>query len=576
MDNKKSTNKADATMVLDIVESLLTLSSNLQDSGVWLTNTLWELTGAYAIFLMVDSGVGYGKQRIISVTPERKFNLIDHILIDQFSTKARGLKKVTFLSSSDNQNADLRWNIGCGGPIENAIVAPFCVADEYLGCLLILELPPDDIGRPTMLKAIETLTNILSLVIRNSLLHEKQEEIISLRTNELRQMNHKLEEENNKRKEAEALLQNYNVRLEQEIQNQTEELRQKNILLEKEISEKIRAEEELRNTTVQLIQTEKLVSIGQLAAGVAHEVNNPLGAIGSSNSSIKECFKYIAENHNMQNDLMTRYKAIIAELIANIENDTHTYSSREIRQHKKDIVANLTAKELNEPEKIAEYLTSLGIYTDYDNFIPLLTDDKYPEVHKFLYCISSVIKGSKIIDLAVNQSSRVVLALKDFARSDEYTEIAPTNVKETIDTALILYGNVVKHGIEMKTELNAVPLINGYPHKLCQVWSNLIQNAVQAMDNHGTLSITLRQIDNNICVTISDTGPGIPENMLKKIFDPLFTTKKPGEGTGLGLDIAKKIVLMHNGNIKVESKPGQGAVFTVSLPINPKQQPIIN
>ncbi len=576
MCDKSTTNKADATMVLDIVESLLALSANLLDSGVWLTNTLWELTGAYAIFLMVDSSSGSGKQRMISVTPERKFNLIDHILIDQLSNKARDLKKVKFITSSDSENADLRWNIGCGSPVDNAIIAPFCVADEYLGCLLILELPPDDIGRKTMLKAIETLTNILSLVIRNSLLHEKQEETISLRTTELRIINHKLEEENNKRKEAEALLQNYNIRLEQEIQNQTEELRQKNILLQKEISEKIRTEEELRNTTVQLIQTEKLVSIGQLAAGVAHEVNNPLGAIGSSNSSVKDCFKYIAENLYMPNDLMNRYKALITDLIANIENDTHTYSSREIRQYKKDITAYLTEKGVNQPEIITEYITSIGLYTNYEKFIPLFTENNYAEIHKFLYCISSVIKGTKIIDLAVNQSSRVVLALKDFARSDEYAEISPTNVKDTIDTALILYGNIVKHGIEMKTELNDVPIINGYPHKLCQVWSNLIQNAVQAMDNHGTLTITLEQIDNNICVTISDTGPGIPENMLEKIFAPLFTTKKPGEGTGLGLDIAKKIVNMHNGSIKVESKLGQGAQFKVYLPIDPKPQSNIN
>ena len=112
-----------------------------------------------------------------------------------------------------------------------------------------------------------------------------------------------------------------------------------------------------------------------------------------------------------------------------------------------------------------------------------------------------------------------------------------------------------------------VPLINCYPDELVQVWINFISNSIQAMDNNGTLTIDVKNLEKQIQVSISDTGHGIPEEIRTKIFEPFFTTKKAGEGTGIGLDIVKKILEKHDAIMELESEVGKGTTFTVFLPV---------
>jgi signal transduction histidine kinase len=127
----------------------------------------------------------------------------------------------------------------------------------------------------------------------------------------------------------------------------------------------------------------------------------------------------------------------------------------------------------------------------------------------------------------------------------------------------------MKHGIELIKEFEPVPQLMCYPDELNQVWTNIIHNAIQAMDNKGILAIKLRSDENFIRICITDSGKGIPESIKDRIFEPFFTSKPKGEGSGLGLDIVKKIIEKHNGMIKVESKPGK-TTFCISLPINSK------
>ena len=133
---------------------------------------------------------------------------------------------------------------------------------------------------------------------------------------------------------------------------------------------------------------------------------------------------------------------------------------------------------------------------------------------------------------------------------------------------MTLYYNQIKHGVEVVKKFQPVPIIRCAPHELNQVWTNLIQNALQAMDNKGQLEIAVFQQNGQVVTQITDSGPGIPDEIKDRIFEPFFTTKPVGEGSGLGLDIVRKIVEKHQGNVEVESRPGR-TTFSVRLPIEP-------
>jgi len=164
-----------------------------------------------------------------------------------------------------------------------------------------------------------------------------------------------------------------------------------------------------------------------------------------------------------------------------------------------------------------------------------------------------------------------VFALKTYARYDQSGEMIVANLTEGIETVLTLYQNQVKKGVEVIRHYAELPPVLCYPDELNQVWTNLIHNALQAMDYQGTLTIDVTTtIDQQAKISITDSGSGIPEELQLKIFEPFFTTKPPGEGSGLGLDIVKKIIEKHHGQIEVKSIPGQ-TTFTIYLPINLKK-----
>jgi len=156
--------------------------------------------------------------------------------------------------------------------------------------------------------------------------------------------------------------------------------------------------------------------------------------------------------------------------------------------------------------------------------------------------------------------------LKSYAHFDSKQEKVQANLHDGIETVLTLYQNQLKHGIEVVKNYGNLPKIVCYPDELNQVWTNLIHNALQAMDYKGMLTIETQQHEANIVLKFTDNGTGIPPEVITKIFQPFFTTKSAGEGSGLGLDIVRKIVEKHEGTIAVESVPGQ-TTFTVSLPI---------
>jgi signal transduction histidine kinase len=167
---------------------------------------------------------------------------------------------------------------------------------------------------------------------------------------------------------------------------------------------------------------------------------------------------------------------------------------------------------------------------------------------------------------AVDRSTKIVFALKSYARFDHSGNKRLVQVTDSLETVLELYNNQLKRNIHVVRNYQEDSEIQAYPDELIQVWTNLVHNAIQAMEAGGTLTVATCRQKQGVEVSITDSGAGIPTEVQQKIFDAFFTTKPPGEGSGLGLYISRKIIDKHQGNIQVESRPGY-TQFRVWLPV---------
>ncbi len=286
--------------------------------------------------------------------------------------------------------------------------------------------------------------------------------------------------------------------------DQTEQLLQDQIKLNKRL-------EEAQN---QLLQSEKMASIGQLAAGVAHEINNPVGYINSNLSTLASYINSISK--------MLQLYADTADPV--LKQTPEHY--KKIKDHKNDI----------DLEFIMEDLQSL---------------------------IAESMEG-------VTRVKKIVQDLKDFSHVDE-SEFNWADIHGGIDSTLNIAHNEIKYKANVIKEYGDIPEVECIASQINQVFMNILVNAAHAIEDQGTITIkTGRGDDDNIWIIIRDTGSGIPEKNLKRIFDPFFTSKPVGHGTGLGLSLSYSIIEKHKGRIEVDSTLGQGTEFTIWLPI---QQP---
>ncbi len=339
-------------------------------------------------------------------------------------------------------------------------------------------------------------------------------------------------------------------------------LEQKNIILEQTL-------QELKTMQTQLIQSEKLATLGQLVANVAHEMNTPLGVIHSSVENITEFF-----NHNLESlphflqalspEHQQDFFNLLRQSIQAIP-IVSTLSSKERRQFKRVLQQHLEERAIATAETVADTLTDMGI-NNICPFESLLRSDQSQSILTTVYQLISLHKSARAIATATNRASKVVLALKTYAHQDFVGKKIEANLVAGIETALTLYYSQMKHGVEVIRNYAQVPPIVCFPDELNQVWANLIQNALYAMNYRGTLTITIAQWEQSIVISITDSGKGIPLDLQSRIFEPFFTTKPMGEGSGLGLSIVKKILDKHEGHITVESIPGI-TTFSVILPI---------
>jgi PAS domain S-box-containing protein len=326
--------------------------------------------------------------------------------------------------------------------------------------------------------------------------------------------------------------------------------------------------EQLKATQQELIQSEKMAALGQLIAGVAHEINTPLGAIRSSIENIAEFLRDCLTNPlTFFQQFSSKPYSDFFTLLQKSNQQLHALSSREKRQLKRDLIQQLESATIRQAETMADTLIDLGIYDeDIVSFLPILNNPDSDEILKTAYQLFSLNKSASIIITATEQAAKIVFALKAYARHDTGGEKILTNITDGIETVLTLYHNRLKHGVALIRNYVELPLIPCYPDELNQVWTNLIHNALQAIDYKGTLQIDLAQSHHCLLVSITDSGKGISPDIMPRIFEPFFTTKPTGEGSGLGLDIVRRIVEKHGGEVTVESIPGK-TTFTVALPM---------
>ena len=324
---------------------------------------------------------------------------------------------------------------------------------------------------------------------------------------------------------------------------------------------------ELKAAQSRIIQSEKMAALGQLVAGVAHEVNTPLGAIRSSITNIQNSLNTLLQDlpsfyRNIESGLLPVFNRLILRAVES----TIFVSSKEEWQYRRSVTRELEELDVENADSLADLLVDMGIYSGIDEYKDIFAHESGPLLMENAYKLSGIFKSTKNISLAADKAANVVLALKTYSRAESSEEKYTMSIKDSIETVLTLYHNLIKHGVEVIRTYDELPNISCYCDELNQVWTNIVHNALQAMNGKGKLEIQIRNAEQFAEVRIIDSGSGIPENIKDKIFEPFFTTKPQGEGSGLGLDIVKKIIDKHNGQIEVESEPGR-TCFIVRLPI---------
>ncbi len=270
----------------------------------------------------------------------------------------------------------------------------------------------------------------------------------------------------------------------------------------------------LKQTQHQLVRAEKLAGIGQLAAGIAHEINNPTAFILSNLSAIR---KYVV-----------KFFSYIDSMEALVKN--HEQNNSQPQEIQKDVWQIINSDD----------------YRYLKNDLPEVIEESLDGLHRIKTIVSSLLS---------------------FATSRE-GDRSIVDINDEIESALrLVIEEIDKHNAQVVKILGDLPKTSGNPKQLRQMFVNLILNANQAIEPGGTITIKSEMINNNISIEISDTGVGVPENVIKNIFNPFYTTQDVGEGVGLGLSIAYRIIESHNGNIDIQSQPGQGTTFTIRLPI---------
>ncbi|MDF3820195.1 PAS domain-containing protein [Leptospira sp. 96542] len=357
----------------------------------------------------------------------------------------------------------------------------------------------------------------------------------------------------------------------EQLRNINNEINIKNKLIERQKNELEETLDTLKKAQSQLIQSEKLAALGQLIAGIAHEINNPIGAVKASNQNMLDWQKRYGLTSQLFREAILsvseKEQRLVKQLLKKMESQLDFYTGKEERTRKKQIKDLLLGKNfpLKLAEGYAETWVELGIGNLEEAYIPIFESEYIRVYLDYLTLESQFRRNNRSIQLAVDRVSKIMYALKNFSHFDLMGKKTNTNIPETIELVLTIYQNQLKKGIELTKDFDSVSPIDCYPDDLLHVWTNLIYNSLQAMSFKGKLKLSVKENETDVIVSVADSGPGIPYEIQSKIFEPFFTTKPTGEGSGLGLDIVNKIIKKHNGKIELDSVPGK-TIFKIFLP----------
>ena len=322
----------------------------------------------------------------------------------------------------------------------------------------------------------------------------------------------------------------------------------------------------LRGMEEAMRQREKLAGLGTLAAGLAHELNNPAAAIRRSATALAEA---IRERNEAASAIVTRDPRLAALLAARPSEPGLTLGALDRADRGDEIAVALREAglpESAEPDEAAGMLVAAG-WTPADvrsaavGFAP-------SEVEAAVRWLASVATADELLSevrIAAERISAIVGGVKGYTYLDQ-APVQRFNVCKGIDDTLLILAHKLSDISVTRDYAPDLPEIEGWGSELNQVWTNLLDNAADAMDGHGDITISVERTDaGGVRVAICDSGPGIPPETLAKLFEPFFTTKPPGVGTGLGLHLSHHIVVRHGGTLDVESEPGR-TCFSVVLP----------
>ena len=325
-------------------------------------------------------------------------------------------------------------------------------------------------------------------------------------------------------------------------------------------------------------QRERLLALGSLSAGLTHELNNPAAAAVRATSSLRDRvagmrhkLALIAggafDRHGLEQLIVLQENAV--EQVAKAPE----LSPLDASDREDEIGEWFEAHDISAGYEIASTFVAAGVDVPWLDRVAATVDDGMlePAVRWLNYTLETELLMNEIED-STNRISNLVAAAKQYSQMDR-APFQLVDVHELLDSTLVMMSGKIGPDIEVVKEYDrTLPSISVYAAELNQVWTNLIDNAVQAMEGHGKLTIRTGRVDDSIEVIIGDTGPGIPKAIQQRVFEPFFTTKPVGQGTGLGLDISWRIVVdKHHGDLSVESTPGDTR-FRVRIPIRSTEE----
>ncbi len=389
-----------------------------------------------------------------------------------------------------------------GEPPESLIYLPLVSSENTVVGVMTVQSFRKHAYTEYHLDILRNIAVYIVIALENAFLYENLEKKVQERTAALQASEEELRQNSEELITTNEFLENTKFQVEKLYEKEKKS---------KEVVEKMY--EKLKNTQTQLVQSEKMASLGQLTAGVAHEINNPINFVYAGTDSLK----------SLLDDLM---KVV-------------------------DLYAELDSVEFEKQAEVFQKIKKLKKQVYYQD----LKEDIYG-------LVSDIRSGAE-------RTAEIVKSLRTFSRLDE-TEIKSADLHENIDSTLVILHNQYRNKVLMHKQYSSEYLyIECYPGQLNQVFMNIISNAIQAIDQQGEIFIETEKLslsEFDVRISIRDTGAGMSEEVRKRIFEPFFTTKEIGKGTGLGLSITHGIIEKHKGKIEVESEIGKGTAFHIYLP----------